>query len=317
VVTGYLNLFQLRGLGIYPYNSYTIEVGTGGLRVETLEMPYQNNPNTANAVAAYLQSVSSDNALRACRVKFHANKSAELMTAAMTGQISTRWTIQETQTGIDGDYFINGRKRTISLGNRLDVEWLMVPAGTEALWILDNNVETTNQVIDAGSADCDGNDNGGFSNTKTTLEIGNISAGDWPAKAWIPFIVEIDQGTPILSANLKLISSELGLWGTVKVKIGCEAADNPSAPSSWATLNSRVLTSAYTTVDGMPAWNAGVGCVYDVTAAIQEIINRGGFANGNTIAVMIVDNGSTPDAARKFASSEHGSYAGPVLEIIV
>jgi hypothetical protein len=83
-----------------------------------------------------MQSVASTNNRGACRVNIHANKSAALMTYAMTGLISTRWTIAETQTALGGDYFINGRKRTVNLGNRLDVEWLMVPAGGSSIWVL-------------------------------------------------------------------------------------------------------------------------------------------------------------------------------------
>ena len=144
---GYLNLCQLRGYGIYAYNPYTVEVGTGGLRVQTLDMPYQNNPITADAVCNYLQSISSNNAVRSCRVNFLANKSAALMTMAMTGLISTRWTIQETQTALGGDYFINGRKRTISMGNRLDVEWLMVPAGNAGAWVLGTSALDSTTIL--------------------------------------------------------------------------------------------------------------------------------------------------------------------------
>ena len=146
-VAGYVNLFGLRGYGIYAFNPYTVEVGTGGLRVQTLDMPYQNNPITAASVCNYLQAIASDNANRACRVSFHANKLAALMTAAMTGLISTRWTIEETQSALGGDYFINGRKRTVSLGNRLDVEWLMVPAGIGGAWILDTSALDTTTVL--------------------------------------------------------------------------------------------------------------------------------------------------------------------------
>jgi hypothetical protein len=128
---GYLNLFQLRGLGIYPYNPYTVSVGTGGLRVQSFDMPYQNDPQIADDIANLLQAMTSGHTKPPIRVKFHANKSDGLMTAAMLGNISSRWHITETQTGINGDYFINGRKHTLSPGNRLDVEWLMVAAEVE------------------------------------------------------------------------------------------------------------------------------------------------------------------------------------------
>jgi hypothetical protein len=115
---------------VYTDNAYTAEAGTGGLRIQALEMPYESDPLSANTMATALQAIASSNTRRGCRVKFHANKSAALMWAGLTGYISyQRWTIEETQAHIIGDYFINGTKQTISMGNRLDVEWLCEPVG--------------------------------------------------------------------------------------------------------------------------------------------------------------------------------------------
>jgi hypothetical protein len=144
---GYLNLFKLRGYGIYAYNPYTVEQGTGGLRVLTLDMPYQTNGNVADSVCTSLQVTAADNNRRACRVTIHANKSADLMTAAMTGLISTRWTVIETQTGLSGDYFINGRKRTVEMGNKLTVEWILVLASNVSAWILETSALDTNTIL--------------------------------------------------------------------------------------------------------------------------------------------------------------------------
>lgn len=126
-VGGYINLFQIRGQGIYAYNPYTGEAGTSGQRVLQMDMPYQDDPSEALILATTLQPIASDNTRRGCRVKFHANKSAALMAAAQTGLISTRWTIAEDQTALNSDFFIAGCKRTVSLGARLDVEWLCRP----------------------------------------------------------------------------------------------------------------------------------------------------------------------------------------------
>jgi hypothetical protein len=58
------------------------------------------------------------------------------MEAALTGGISTRWTILEAQTATGAEWFINGRNLTLSAGNRLDVEWYCVPAENVLSWIL-------------------------------------------------------------------------------------------------------------------------------------------------------------------------------------
>jgi hypothetical protein len=54
----------------------------------------------------------------------------------MTGGISTRWTFVEGQTALASDWFINGRRGKISLGNRLDMELYVVPASADAVWVL-------------------------------------------------------------------------------------------------------------------------------------------------------------------------------------
>ena len=146
-VSGYVNLFQLRGYGIYPFNAYTVTVGTGGLRVLTFDMPYQNNPLTANAVCNYLQTITSDNERRGARVNIHANKSSALMLAALTGGISSRWTLVETQSALAGDWFINSRKWKVSLGNRLDMEWMVVPAGSSPAWVLGTSALGVDTVL--------------------------------------------------------------------------------------------------------------------------------------------------------------------------
>ena len=134
--SGYVNLFQIRGLPVYTYDDYTVTAGTPGLRVLNFDMPYQSNILVADSVCFYLQSITGDNTRRGAVVKIHANKSAALMLASMTGGISSRWTLAETQTALGGDWFVNGRRWKISLGNRKDMEWYVVPASADALWIL-------------------------------------------------------------------------------------------------------------------------------------------------------------------------------------
>lgn len=143
-VTGYLNLFQVRGLPVYTYDDYTITAGSAGKRVLTFDMPYQSNILVANSVCSYLQSITSDNTRRGAVVSIHANKSALLMLASLTGTVSSRWTLEESQTGLAADWFINGRRWTVSLGNRKDVEWYVVPASADALWVLGTSALDTN-----------------------------------------------------------------------------------------------------------------------------------------------------------------------------
>ena len=135
-VGGYINLFQLRGLGIYPYDTYTVTAGTEGLRVESIDMGYQTSPLVADAVAGFMQSVFDDATRRGAVVSLHANNDATLMLAALAGTISSRWTLVETQTALAADWFVNSRKGRIGLGGEFHMEWMVVPASGQAVWVL-------------------------------------------------------------------------------------------------------------------------------------------------------------------------------------
>lgn len=139
---GYLNKFQIRGKGVYIYDQIDIIAGvdTYGDRTLDFDTAYQGNLLTAKDIIDYLYSKVSDRtAKRIRRCGFHANRSAAQMAAALTGEISTRWTIIEAQTGISGDWFVNAVRYMLGPGGRLDVEWTVVPAADEVFWVLGNS----------------------------------------------------------------------------------------------------------------------------------------------------------------------------------
>ena len=164
-------------------------------------------------------------------------------------------------------------------------------------------------------ADCFGSPAPAFNNTGTSVYVGDLAAAGANGKSWLPFTVDIAKDTVITSATLKVRASGNSSGTTVKLKIGCEAADNPSAPTNWTQLNSRTLTTAYTLNNNVAAWTAGTEYTFDITTAVQEILNRAGWASGYTLAVMVNDNGSSVDTNRGFAASEHATYAAAILSI--
>ena len=169
----------------------------------------------------------------------------------------------------------------------------------------------------AGPGDCAGDDSGAFSSTGTQLYMGNVGGGLSTlgiAKSWIRFVVPLSSMT-IESAILYIRSTGNYSSTTVKIKIGCEAADNPSAPTSWNDLNARALTSTYYSDNNVAGWTTGIEKSYDVTSSVQEILNRGGWVAGQTMAILIVDWGSSTGANRLFASSENITYNIPELII--
>lgn len=169
----------------------------------------------------------------------------------------------------------------------------------------------TTLSISTNANDCRGDASPYFSTSTTTLGIGNFSGS--VAKAWMPFVVPIKKG--IISATLKIIAVTSGTT-VCNVRIGCEDADNPATPTTWNDLNGRTMTSAYHDWDSVPQWSAGVEYTRDVTAAVQEVIDRSGFSAGNTLAVMVFDNSSGTDDNRAFASFDNVTYTEPILEIV-
>lgn len=145
-VTGYLNLFQVRGKGIYPYDPYTYESGTGD-RVLEYEAPYLQSKNTAVVIADYLKSKINTATKRIARMRFCPNKSAAMMTTFLTGEPGTRWTVQSAHQALDTDIFVNGVELKLTAGLMLDVTWCCLNASNEIAWILGTSALGTDTVL--------------------------------------------------------------------------------------------------------------------------------------------------------------------------
>jgi hypothetical protein len=143
------------------------------------------------------------------------------------------------------------------------------------------------------------------------LYAGNVGGA---GGAWLRFTgVTVPRGATINSATLKLNNDGLGNGGGTPVLLNAytEAADNPSMPASEADAASRTLgTPIALTISTL---TTGVYSI-DVTAAVQEVINRPGFA-GDALAVILRDRGSTATQYILFRSREEGAGVAPQLVI--
>ena len=174
----------------------------------------------------------------------------------------------------------------------------------------------TIQTLFTNADDCWSNDGGGgFYNTLDNITIGNNSVNDFPVTAWLPFIVNLSKNQVIISATLKVVAVQADT-STIHVKFGCEAADNPPAPTTKEDLEARVQTAAYLSYDSNAAWVIGTEYTFDITSAVQEVLNRAGWTPQNTLAVLIKDNGTGADNVRAFAATENATYAEAILEIV-
>ncbi|HXG88763.1 MAG TPA: hypothetical protein VNJ02_10540 [Vicinamibacterales bacterium] len=143
-IPGRVRTLQVRGDGIYALNPVTAEASdatskaTYGANVTSIEMIYQSNALVASDASLYLKEVFKDPLANVRAVRFLANQSAVLLTAALTGDISARVRLAETVAGLTvaTEYFINGIEFGVSETETLDVTWWLAPASTTVYWQL-------------------------------------------------------------------------------------------------------------------------------------------------------------------------------------
>jgi hypothetical protein len=130
--------------------------------------------------------------------------------------------------------------------------------------------------------------------------------------------IPIPKGAIINSAYLKLTAKWSISGVVVRTKIQGEAVDNASPFSNLSNYNGRARTNATVRWDNIPAWAAGTEYTSpDISAIIQEIVNRDGWSPGNALVLFWEDDGSdTGSETRRAALSYDGSPANaPKLEI--
>lgn len=142
--SGFVLTMQCRGDAIYALNPVTAEAESStsrtdyGTNVALLEMLYQSNALVASDAALHLKETFKDPLANIGAVTFVANQSAALLTAAITGDISSRIRIVETMSGVTAalDYFINGVEFEISETEVMTTTWWLTPASTTVYWQL-------------------------------------------------------------------------------------------------------------------------------------------------------------------------------------
>ena len=169
-------------------------------------------------------------------------------------------------------------------------------------------------TLSTTTADCWGSPvSGDLWDALTYAYIGGSTEDTDAVRVWIPFTVNLPRIT-ISTATLKIIASASGS-DAVNIAFLCEDVDNASAPANQAALAAKALTTARLNVSPPAAYTAGVEYTYDITTAVQEVLDRAGWVLGNTLAVMIITNAASSTLRREIAMSEHATYTEPKLEI--
>ena len=154
--------------------------------------------------------------------------------------------------------------------------------------------------------------------TATKLEIGSHSGGDeWSAAA--SFVLNVAQGETISSAIVSLRgNANYSSPGTVKIYASVQDADAPAAlSSSSADLNAaaRARTTATTVLD-VSSVTGGTWYEWDITTAVQELVDRAGWASGNRCIVLFdTHEDTTLNEWQDFDSYDGAAAGAPKLDV--
>jgi len=155
-----------------------------------------------------------------------------------------------------------------------------------------------------------------FGLLNSTIDITGKISGSFSVRAFFRFAsATIPQGATIVSAAFSAVAVDTDSSSTWATLIHANAADNPSAPASGAALGALALTTAFCTPTSSLNTTSGVRYNFDVASVVQEIVNRSGWASGNALVIVWVDNGSSSGVNRRWSDYSSGSSNQAKLDI--
>lgn len=163
----------------------------------------------------------------------------------------------------------------------------------------------TSRTFNALSNDLWGSPNFDIVSGTSTLIMGNSSVSNDGCRTWIPFTVALPKNLVILTGTLR-VTADTTRNDIAPVQIGCESTVNPTEPADWAALNGKALTTSFLSTTP-PDFTAGVAYDFDITGAVQEMLNKAGWTNGANLAVLIIEDGATFTNRKIIKSSESGT----------
>jgi len=152
--------------------------------------------------------------------------------------------------------------------------------------------------------------------TATFLKIGDENTYAVPYQmSGMRFVsVNIPRSATIINAYLKISSINTDYRGQLYGLIAAEASDNP-ADFGGRSIGDAALTTETVVWDFKDAWSPDTQYVSpDISNTIQEVVNRPGFSNGNSIAIYYSTR-EPSNKARSFASYEYSPSSAAVLEV--
>ena len=161
--------------------------------------------------------------------------------------------------------------------------------------------------------------NSTYTATAATHHLGKFSTTAIYYNGWMWDGVTIPQGAIISSAIMTFYVSNVNGGTTAKTIFYGEDVDSPAAfgNTTAGKPEGRVHTTANVPVDFATAdWTSvGYTVTLDVTAIVQEIIDRGGWASGNSLVIVATDNGSANTNYVGYATYNNASNKATKLDI--
>lgn len=125
---------QARGTGIYIPDpiTYTASDSTSelkhGSKTLSLELKYQDDPGDAQAYMNIMLNAYKDPHTDIEEVSYIANRSELLMFAFLQVDVGRRIPLQDSTSGVVGEYFIQGTEFSIQAGGIIYWKWIVKPA---------------------------------------------------------------------------------------------------------------------------------------------------------------------------------------------
>lgn len=145
--TVWITLLQLRGRGIYDYQTVVLEAVDDEAQISvgttaTADMPYQDDAALGEEIAIWLLSLYKDvEKIAQSATVFVPRTDEALADRALAREISDRIDIVEQMTGFEvgptGGHFIQSVSMTIDGRDNLSITWGLAPTSRQLFWLLE------------------------------------------------------------------------------------------------------------------------------------------------------------------------------------
>lgn len=131
---GYVTFLQARGKGIYTYNPIeyaredTTSIENYGYETETLHQIYQQQLYTGSVEVNKILEAERQPRIKLNKATFIANSSEMLMYSFLNLNIGSLVTIQEDQTEMNGNFYIQGIEFEVAAGGVISYTWTLKEA---------------------------------------------------------------------------------------------------------------------------------------------------------------------------------------------